>query len=351
MMNGTDIANFSTAISDIIWDTTNYEVEVLFYLTQHCNLKCDGCYMRSSPNTPQNTLPHNDIRFYLNEFDEMPNFTHMVTFSGGEIFTTPINYLEGCAHTVLDRGYGLQLKTNGAWIQNPQTCESVKNMLGRLNPRRGLVATGAQIQAFLAGKPRWLLRILGRDIVCAWMKKALPTQTMLSMAISVDDFLHPAKTADWFIQIADMITNNTRLRDKVALKTFTLNKSVPFLETHVLNNPNLNVQNFQQMPRRRAAKYTVNGATIESYVGDYVDVGAVPQIKKLSEITVPPLGDARGRLVYCFYPDGTAGFDCNYLESVGRVPYRDENGKCKPLTQLQHDIHKKLVTDYIHAIR
>jgi hypothetical protein len=83
------------------------------------------------------------------------------------------------------------------------------------------------------------------------------------------------------------------------------------LESRVLNNPQLGVQNFEKMPQKWAATYTINGARVESYVG------AVPVVKKLSEIVMPSIGDARGRLVYCFYPDGTVGFDCNYLESVG----------------------------------
>lgn len=127
-MDTASAGNFSKKISGIIWDTVNYEVEVLFYLTQYCNLKCRGCYMHSSPRTSRNILPRDDMQFYLNE-------------------------------------------------------------------------------------------------------------------------------------------------------------------------------------------------------------------------------DARGRLVYCFYPDGTAGFDCNYLESVGRVPYRDKNGQCKPLAQLQRDIYEKLVSDYVRATR
>ena len=39
------VDSYSKHISDIIYDTKNYEIEVLFYLTQHCNLRCRGCYM------------------------------------------------------------------------------------------------------------------------------------------------------------------------------------------------------------------------------------------------------------------------------------------------------------------
>ena len=67
--------------------------------------------MRSSPNVSQNVLPYADLKFYLDEFDKVPAFTNSVVFSGGEIFTAPINYVRACADMVLGRGLELQLKT------------------------------------------------------------------------------------------------------------------------------------------------------------------------------------------------------------------------------------------------
>lgn len=69
------------------------------------------------------------------------------------------------------------------------------------------------------------------------MFKKLPTTLCLSMAVSVDDKLHPAQSADWFVKIADPITNDKKLRRGVNLKTFTLSDSVSLLESRVLNNP------------------------------------------------------------------------------------------------------------------
>ena len=347
-MTGT---KYSKYISDIIYDTENYEVELLFYLTQYCNLRCNGCYMRSSPNVSQNVLPYADLKFYLDEFDKVPAFTNSVVFSGGEIFTAPINYVRACADMVLGRGLELQLKTNGSWVLDSQKQKSVMGMLHNLRPQRGLTANENQIREWLGTQPRWLFRILGRDVLRWWMCKKLPTTSLLSMAVSVDDRLHPAQSADWFVQIADLITKDKQLRKKVNLKTFTLSESVPLLESRILNNPQLNVQNFEKMPQKWAAKYTINGVRVESFVGDFVDVGAVSAVKKLSEIVMPPIGNAHGRLVYCFYPDGTVGFDCNYLESVGRVSYRGADGKCKSLNQIKSDMHNKLVADYMCAIQ
>lgn len=344
------VKNYASKISDVIYDTENYETEVLFYLTQHCNLACNGCYMHAGPDVPRYTLPISDIAFYLSEFGKVPNFTHGVVFSGGEVFTAPINYVEAAAHNVLDRGWQLQFKTNGSWVENPQRRDAVLTMLRRLQPHRGLCATSEQIGHFLGRIPKPIARLLGRDVIKRWIYYKLPTVSMLDMAVSVDDLLHPAKSAQWFADIAKLITTDKRLRNKVNVKSFTLNESVGFFEKYVLNNPQLNAKNLVQPSNKKVACYDINGCGIESYFGDYVDVGNVPQVDKLSNIVMPSLGDSAGRLVYCFYPDKTVGFDCYYLESVGRVPYIDAQGRPKSFARLQRDMYTQLVLDYARAI-
>lgn len=344
------LKNYADKISKIVYDEAQYEIEALFYLTRHCNLTCPGCYMRGSPYQSRDVLPGKDVKFYLDEFTKVPNFTESVVFSGGEIFTAPINYVEYNAHQVLDRGWALQLKTNGSWVQNTQTRDSVLAMLRRLQPHRGLRATDADVKRFLGRVPRGVWRILGRDLTRVLMYQALPTAPMLDMAVSVDDKLHPAQSADWFNEIAQIITTDRRLRDKVNLKTFTLTDSVPFFEKNVLNSGKLKIENFCKRDNKALSTYTVNGRRVESYVGNFVDTAHIQAGEKLSNIVVPAIGDGAGRLVYCFYPDRTVGFDCNYLESVGRVPYIDEKGEYKSINRIRRDIYTQLVQEYGRAI-
>ncbi len=183
-----------------------------------------------------------------------------------------------------------------------------------------------------------------------WMYHKLPTMSMLDMAVSVDDLLHPAKSAQWFADIAKLITSDSRLRKKVNLKTFTLNESAGFFEHYVLGNPQLGVKNVVRPSNKNALRYNINDCRVEAYFGDFVDVGKVSQVDKLSNIVMPSLGDSAGRLVYCFYPDKTVGFDCYYLESVGRVPYVDAHGRYKSFARLQRDMYTQLVLDYTQAI-
>lgn len=303
--------------------------------------------MQSSPETQKSILSLDDLDFYLNEFNNIENFTQSVVFSGGEIFTAPIEYIKKCSNNVLNRGWELQIKTNGAWIQDKQKSDDILKMLRQLKPSHGYVANEQEIQHIIKKYPRWLLNICGNILI----KKHLTKSSALSMAISVDDKLHPSQSADWFIKIANAITADKKLRKNVNLKTFTFFESVPLFESRVLNNPELHIKNFELFENKQATRYTIKNTPVESFVGEYIDVKSIPTTTKLSEIAVSPIGDAKGRLVYCFYPDGTVGFDCNYLESVGRVSYINKNKEHKTFKQIQHDIHKQLVNDYTRAIQ
>ena len=311
-------------------------------------LSCDGCYMSASPRMTGNVLPENDIVFYLDEFEKVPQFTHNVVFSGGEIFTTEIPYLEYNINQVLNRGVALQLKTNGSWVQNENTRDAVLGMLRRLKPGRGLMASTQQVETFFANKPRWLLRLLGRDIVRRWLYWNLPTVSLLSMAVSVDDKLHPKKSAQWFLDIVNSFAEDKRLNQNIDLKTFTVSESKVFLGKNVLNRSGC-VQKDKKADKN-LLKYTLNGVPVESYFGDFVDVNQITHREKLENFVLPPLGDARGRLVYCFYPDKTVGLDSCYLQSVGRVSYIGDDGKRKSLDKIRHDILVQLVLDYQRAI-
>lgn len=348
------LKEYADYASEVIYDNENYEMDLQFYLTNSCNLNCPGCYLSETlckTDKSWNVLPLSDLGFYLEEFENIPAFTKNVVFTGGEIFTLPINGLEWAAHCVLDRGWGLQLKTNAKWVIDDSLCKSVMNMLRRLNPDRGLVATEQQIKRFLHGKPKFLLRLLGPEVVRKWMFKVLPTTSLLSMALSVDDKLHPVQSADWFVKIINQVSGDKSLREKVALKSFTLSDSMLLFEQKVLNNPQLKVKNFSEMQKLMGVKYSVNGTKIESYFGDFVDLTKVSAKEKLSNFVQPPLGAARGRLVYSFYPDRIVGLDSYYLQSVGRVSTLNTDGSLKSFNKIRRDITTQLVLDYGREIQ
>lgn len=342
------LEDFADYVAAVIYDERNYEIDLQFYLTHRCNLSCNGCYMRASPSVFGNVLPKSDVAFYLNEFQKEPQFTHNVVFSGGEIFTTELPYLEYNISQVLNRGNALQLKTNGAWIQNTHARDAILEMLRRLKPGRGLVATEEQINNFLVSKPRWLLRMLGRDVVRQWMYRALPTTSLLSMVVSVDNKLHPKESAQWFLDIVKNFADDKRLVKNIDLKTFTVSCAKDFFYGNILNT--LACECVDRKPGVNLLKYTLNGVPIESYFGDFVDVNRISPREKLKNFVLPALGNARGRLVYCFYPDRTVGLDSCYLQSVGRVSYIGTDGKYKSFNKIRRDILVQLALDYRREI-
>lgn len=340
---------FPKRVSHVLNDTKDYDVDLQFYITENCNLGCPGCYMHANSKSSQNIIPSSDIDFYLNEFAQVSGFCNTVVFTGGEIFNRSLTTLERNAHNVLDRGWCLHLKTNGSWVAKPELRNSILRMLDRLNPGRGMMASKDEIEGFLSYFPSPVLRLLGRERVIKILFKFLPSASLLDLAVSVDNKIHPSQSADWFADIANIVSSDPDLKEKVNLKTFSFVNSKKFFCEQVLRNPRLKsvAKKVEWHPEYSCMTYKINGKKIESFFGDFVDVDKVPEFKKISEFILPSMdGDTKGRLVYCFHPDRTVGLNSCYLETVGRVPYTDEKGMCKSLVQINKDIQKKMFQDY-----
>lgn len=340
------IEEFSNNIADVIFDNSGkYDIELLFYLTRHCNLSCNGCYMNSGPNASRAMLPMKDLRYWLKEFEKVSGFDESVVFSGGEIFSLPIPYVEHNAHQVLDRGWRLQLKTNGAWVSETERRDAIRAMLRRLQPHQVSNASDDDVKRALGRLPKVVWRAMGNKLAGWLLWQMLKKQTALDLVVSVDNKLHPKQSAKWFEDIANMLVQDSRLSKTVNLKTFTFFESIAFFEDLVLDNKNLDVSNFRQMHSHNACEYTVHGKRVETYFGDFIKPSSVSIEKKLSEIAVPDMS-GRGRLIYSFMPDRTVGVECDFVDSVGRVPYVADDGQMKSFQQIKTDIHKKLVEDY-----
>lgn len=60
--------DFSKRVKDVLGNTKDYDVDLQFYLTGNCNLRCQGCYMKAGPNVSRDIIGPSDVNFYLNEF-------------------------------------------------------------------------------------------------------------------------------------------------------------------------------------------------------------------------------------------------------------------------------------------
>ncbi len=348
-----NIKDFATRVSYVLNNTKDYDVDLQFYLTDWCDLGCRGCYMKPKLKSESAVLSASDVDFYLKEFEKVPGFYNTVVFSGGEIFNYPLVRLERNIHSVLDRGWYLQLKTNGSWVAEPGSSKSIFRMLKRLEPGRGMLATNDEVSRFVSRIPKSVLKLLGRERVVKLLFKVFPSDSLLDLAVSVDDRLHPEKSADWFAEIASVISSDRHLRKNINLKTFTVSGSSNFFGIHVLSHPKIvkRIKNLKRKPEAGCLVYTVNGKRVESFFGDFVDVDNIPDFQKISEFVLPSVdGESMGRLVYCFHPDKTVGLDSCYLESVGRVPYIDASGKRKSFSQINQEIQKKLIEDYKQSL-
>lgn len=342
------VAGFSKRLINVLEGDVLPQLQ--FYMTHHCNLACRGCYMCANPARPSQCIPSSDIEYYMKCFLGLSDFNKAVCFSGGEIFILPVQYLEYNIQKALDSGLIVEIKTNGAWIDNDAYAKDVFDMLRGLRVPRGICATDDEIKDFLSGIPKSTQQKLGK----AGLRRLLEKQyeiAALDMAISVDDTLHPGKSAQWFKKIADCITADKRLNKNVELCTFTVAPSASFFENRVLADNGLHKHSLvdYNCDCGQRFKFMINGKTVNAVFGEMVDVSAPHLPEDDMKITLPQ-ADGGDRLVFFFHPDRTVCFENIWMQPVGRVSYVDKRGNYKNLDQLINEMYIKMVRDFKQKI-
>lgn len=277
-----------------------------FYMTHYCNLRCPGCYMAAGPHRSRAMIPSRDIDFYLRELSKNSDFYKSIVFSGGEIFTLPVDYVQYNIQNAIDLGLRVEIKTNGMWVNDVRRTDEIFNML-----------------------------------------RGLKIREPLSMAISVDDKIHPAASADCFVDIATRLADDDKLSQNIALRSFGFLDSIQFFDKNIMHNPRLKISDFKTgWPEYAMCEYRIGKLNIESFFGNFIDSGA-PQSPISGSNVVVDMGEDYNVAMFFFHPDGTVGFENEMMQSVGRVPYIDNAGRYKSINTLINEIATKMVQDYI----
>ncbi len=341
------VAMFELKLFNVLYDKHNLQYETLFYLTEHCNLRCPGCYMHAGPNVDKKLLPTHDIEHFLHAFKRLDNYNRAAVFSGGEIFTAPTNYLEYNIQNALDSVDHLQLKTNGSWINNKTRADEIFKMLGDFNVPRGLVVTDEQIKEFLSRFKLWY-RLTHRNQIREQLFQEFPTVPALDLCVSVDNKIHPAKSAYWFREIANRVARDENLSKNISLKTFSFVESQNFFIDKVLVPMR---ERISDMMRHSDGlfSYSIDGVDVLSFFGEFTDVSKPASPADATNIGV--MGpDGKMRIVFYFYPDRTVSFCSDDYRDVGRISYVDSRGGYKCFDQLRREMMSTMVDQYRRQI-
>lgn len=349
MTDKTDVRlqRFASVVYDTLFSDNDIGIIPQFYMTNYCNLSCPGCYMDARPNRPKVCIPTADIDFYLREFKQVPDFEGSVVFSGGEVFSLPIEYLKYNIQNVLGAGLCLEVKTNGAWVDSPKRSNQIFEMLADLSVMRVPNVTEGALDAFMRRYSQDDLRSMGRDMIYKKVCETFGTVATFSMGLSVDNKIHPSRSAQWFAKIANRIGCDDNLAQKINLKSFCFIESMSFFQQSIIDNPQFAVSDFQK--HDGVYSYRVGKCHVQSFLGDFVDVAAPISPEKAADIVVTR-PDMTRFVTFFFWPDRTVSFEDCALRPVGRVPYVDSNGKCKCLNQLVQDMGIKMISDYKNTI-
>ncbi len=326
---------------------SKYDAEVVFYLTRGCNLACPGCYMnKGKVCKAKDFIPADDVHYYINEFSNLDNYNEAAVFSGGEIFTTPVKYLEHTIQGALDYQIRAHLKTNGQWITDKNKSDEILQMLSGLRAPLLMDAEDPLVNEYFSRYSPEYIKSHWSKILETLRREHL-VRNSLDLCVSVDDKIHPAQSAKWFTNIAEKISSNSKLSRKIALKSFSFTDSYEFFMRGVIRNSHVSNVDFNY--DTQICSFSFNDMPIYSWFGDFINITPTCDPNDIGDIALPS-DSGRARLVFFFYPDGTAGFETMGYKSVGRVPYKTRGGEYKDFNRLFSDMRRALVNDYSRAI-
>ncbi len=342
-------ALFELGVYQTLFNKTGTLYEVVFYLPgSRCNLQCPGCYMHGGPMVSKQMIPTQDVLHFLRSFSVLDNYSNSVVFSGGEIFTTPVSYMQYNIQNALDTVGHVHLKTNGAWIANPTHADAILKMLGGLGVPRGIDASDNQIRNFLGQFTRKYIRYHRQEIIDQ-MWREFPTRPALDLCVSVDNKIHPVKSAEWFVKIARRVAENKNLTNNLNLKTFSFDQSRDFFVERVMRPLQDQISGVKSAQNGDVLHYRIGNVNAQSFFGAYADVSKSSAPENAATIGVPGV-DGVMRLVFYFYPDKTVSFCSDDYKIVGRVPYEHADGTYKTIDELRREMMAAVVDQYRREI-
>ena len=326
-----------------------YEIELQFYLTERCDLACRGCYMNASPAAAPDQLPAEHVLQILKAFGKLDGFNNTVAFTGGEARLIGTGKLGGILQSTLDMGVAAELKTNMAWVPNPKKSGEMFDMLSNLKvPWSIHITTEAEFTNYIRKLVTENPGATKEEII----KKCdaeYPPAPMLTLAGSVDNLIHPAKSAEWFATLAKRIATDEKLRNNMNLGVSVFNDSFDWFLDTVIKNPELGCRDFNRRGNRFG--FSIDGYKIVGLRDKFLNPKDPEDPEDMWRVVFNGGKKGIGRLVLYFYPDQTVGFETHGLHSVARVPYLTRNGKVKDWNTMANDMLIQLMNDYMAAVK
>lgn len=117
----------------------NLPYVIIFKTTHWCWYNCPHCCESAGKNRSAEFIPADVIKFYTDAAKTDPKFTNDIVLTGGEImasykFDMP-NYVTDLTNYIAERGIGLDIKTNGAWIRNKELRKKILPDLINMNAK------------------------------------------------------------------------------------------------------------------------------------------------------------------------------------------------------------------------
>ena len=145
----------------------NAPMDMRFRLTNRCNENCARCFECSGPNNPLNTVPVDDVAFYINRADKMFDGVYM---TGGEwslIYDMQPHYMRKIFDKLdCSKSDTYTIQTNARWINGAhrdEILDDIKYIQSKLGAQNRVFKLDMSVDRYRSAKSIDCVR----DIICA----------------------------------------------------------------------------------------------------------------------------------------------------------------------------------------
>ncbi|MFQ6744408.1 MAG: hypothetical protein ACLRFN_00300 [Alphaproteobacteria bacterium] len=286
-------------------------MDIRFRLTNKCNENCARCFECSGPENPLNTVPVDDVIFYGNQRDS--NFTN-ICMTGGEwslIYDIHPHYMRDVFSNIdLSHADEYTVQTNARWINGAHRDEilgDLRYIQSKLGKQNKVLKLDMSVDRYRSGQSIDCVR----DVICAVASDPQFKHTKIRLMSCALD----AKMSNERVLIPNFFAEHG-----IELKFENRSWFNPYFQVCYANNTRIVIH--EEGPTMRIGRAKQNNIGYKIYYPLLQCGGLQPEYTKM-ELSLREDGMIKWH---------------NWYDWDIMVPYKDSNGKNKPLAQIRSEL-------------
>ena len=289
----------------------NAPMDIRFRLTNKCDENCARCFECSGPNNPLNSIPVDDVAFYVNHADKMFDGVYM---TGGEwslIYDIHPHYMRKIFDRLdLSKSDAYTIQTNARWINGAhrdEILDDIKYIQSKLGAQNRVFKLDMSVDRYRSAKSIDCVR----DVVCAIASDPEFNNTKIRLMSCALD----SQMANERVLVPEFFA-----RHGIKLNFENRSWFNPYFQVCHANNTRIVIH--EEGPTMRIGRARQNNIGYKIYYPQLQCGGLQPE-HTLMELSLREDGMIKWH---------------NWYDWDIMTPYRDANGGYKPLAQIRAEL-------------